>query len=99
MGLRVRAVVLYEWQCPKCKGWFQEGNPLECPHQEGRGVKYKPQKDGKVINAQVGMRKLRLEERPEWKPEPVTKPDKPSGSALVFTSVQEIVDLQCRKGT
>jgi len=65
MGLRVRAVVLFEFQCPKCKGWYPESNPLECPHQNGRGVKYKPHKDGTVIKAQAVLRKLGLEGRPK----------------------------------
>ena len=110
MGLRVRAIVTYEWQCPKCKLWLQEGNPLACPHQEGQGVKYKPQKDGQVINVAMVLRKLGFPDdraknpamvaRP---PEPVKKPDpKPdmvSGLAPVISSVQDLVDLQCPKGT
>ena len=62
MGLRVRAVVLFEFQCPKCTGWYPESNPLECPHQEGRGVKYKPAKGDKIINVAAVLRKLGLDE-------------------------------------
>ena len=62
MGLRVRAVVLFEFQCPKCKGWYPESNPLECPHQNGRGVTYKPAKGDKIINVAAMLRKLGLDE-------------------------------------
>ena len=62
MGLRVRAVVPFECQCPKCKGWFTESNPLECPHQIGRGVKYKPAKGDKINNVAAVLRKLGLDE-------------------------------------
>ena len=103
MGLRVRAVVLFEFQCPKCKNWYSEGNPLECPHQEGRGVKYKPSKGDKLINVQAVIRKLGLSEEPATTPAKVARPDpKPdmvSGSVPVISSVQDLVDLQCPKGT
>ena len=101
MGLRVRAVVLFEFQCPKCTGWYPESNPLECPHQEGRGVKYKPAKGDKIINVTAVLRKLGLD---ETRVKPATQgtqaePVPVQTSAPVFTSMQDIVDSACPRGT
>ena len=98
MGLRVRAVLTYEWQCPKCKLWLQEGNPLECPHQNGRGVKYKPAKGDKIINVTAVLRKLGLDET-RVKPATQAKPVPAQTSAPVFTSMRDIVDSTCPRGT
>ncbi len=101
MGLRVRAVVLFEFQCPKCTGWFTESNPLECPRQEGRGVKHKPAKGDRIINVAAVLRQLGREETrvkpatqgPQAEPVPVQT------SAPVFPSMQDIVDSSCARGT
>ena len=98
MGLRVRAVVLFEFQCPTCKGWFTESNPLECPHQEGRGVMYKPAKGDKIINVTAVLRKLGLDET-RVKPATQAKPVPAQTSAPVFTSMRDIVDSTCPRGT
>jgi hypothetical protein len=61
--------------------WLQESNPLACPHREGQGVKYKPKKDGPVINAQAILRKL-------GSGKPDVNSDTGSGSAPEQTSAR-----------
>ena len=74
---------------------------MECPHQEGRGVKYKPAKGDKIINVAAVLRKLGLDET-RVKPATRGTPAKPvpvQTSAPVFTSMQDIVDSTCPRGT
>ena len=84
------AELVYSFECPTCKQRVPEGNPALCPHQDGRSVRYDPKRNGPVVNAGTLVEKLQAD--------PVTKADTLSGSAPVFTSVQDLVDRQCPQG-
>lgn len=53
-----RIIPLYEFQCPRCKRWFMEGNPLEdCPrHREGLPQKFNTLRDTTTVVDQVSAR-------------------------------------------
>lgn len=85
----------YSFNCPECEQKVPEGNPKECPRQQGKPARYSGKKP--VVNAAKLIAVLSVQPKTPSKPKaaPVKHADPMSATVPVVISIQDIVDLTC----